>query len=45
MKVDDEEQAAISNAGDIFYAEVGCEYVTYPQGVACILVIGKEGSV
>jgi mannose-6-phosphate isomerase-like protein (cupin superfamily) len=31
--------------GDIFYAEIGCEHVAYPQGEARILVIEKEGSV
>lgn len=33
------------NAGDIFYADVGCEHVAHPQGEARILVIEKEGSV
>ncbi|WP_442800960.1 cupin [Serratia rubidaea] len=33
------------NAGDIFYANVGCEHVAHPQGEARILVIEKEGSV
>lgn len=32
-------------AGDIFYANVGCEHVAHPQGEARILVIEKEGSV
>ncbi|MDU2541202.1 MAG: hypothetical protein E7D33_09360 [Klebsiella sp.] len=40
-----EEQVIMLNAGDIFYAEVGCEHVAHPQGAARILVIEKEGSV
>ena len=32
-------------AGDIFYANVGCEHVAHPQGEARILVIEKEGLV
>lgn len=35
----------VLNAGDIFYANVGCEHVAHPQGEARILVIEKEGSV
>ena len=31
-----------SNAGDIFYAEVGCEHVAHPQGAARILVIERR---
>lgn len=45
VKVDGEEQVIMLNAGDIFYAEVGCEHVAHPQGAARILVIEKEGSV
>jgi mannose-6-phosphate isomerase-like protein (cupin superfamily) len=32
-------------AGDIFFAEAGCEHVAHPQGEARILVIEREGSV
>lgn len=45
VKVDGEEQVIMLNAGDIFYAEVGCEHVAHPQGAARILVIEKAGSV
>lgn len=33
------------NVGDVFYADVGCEHVAHPAGVARILVVEKEGSV
>lgn len=39
------EKKLLLNSGDIFYAEVGCDHVAYPQGEARILVIEKEGSV
>ena len=39
------ECAAVLDAGDIFYADVGTEHVAHPQGEARILVIEKEGSV
>ncbi|VTM55868.1 mannose-6-phosphate isomerase [Klebsiella pneumoniae] len=42
VKVDGEEQIIMLNAGDIFYAGVGCEHVAHPQGAARILVIEKE---
>ena len=32
VKVDGEEQVIMLNAGDIFYAGVGCEHVAHPQG-------------
>ncbi|MCY1373062.1 hypothetical protein D9M69_603120 [compost metagenome] len=32
-------------AGDVFYAGVGCEHVAHPQGAARILVVEKKGSV
>jgi mannose-6-phosphate isomerase-like protein (cupin superfamily) len=32
-------------AGDIFFAEVGCEHVAHPRGEARILVVEREGSV
>ena len=44
VKVDGEEQVIMLNAGDIFYAGVGCGHVAHPQGAARILVIEKEGS-
>ncbi|MEG0920398.1 MAG: cupin [Comamonas sp.] len=39
------EHQATLQAGDIFYAGVGCEHVAYPQGAARILVVEKAGSV
>lgn len=42
VKVDGEEQIIMLNAGDIFYAGVGCEHVAHPQGAARILVIEKR---
>lgn len=33
------------DAGDIFFAEIGCEHVAHPLGEARILVVEKEGSV
>ncbi len=32
-------------AGDIFFAAVGCEHVAHPRGEARILVVEQEGSV
>jgi mannose-6-phosphate isomerase-like protein (cupin superfamily) len=40
-----EEKIVTLNAGDIFFAGIGCEHVAHPQGIARILVIEKEGSV
>ena len=40
-----EEKHATLQAGDIFYAGIGCEHVAHPQGEARILVIEKAGSV
>ena len=40
-----EERSVMLNAGDIFYAEAGCEHVAHPLGEARILVVEKEGSV
>lgn len=39
------ERVVALEAGDIFYAGVGCEHVAHPRGEARILVIEKEGSV
>ncbi len=32
-------------AGDIFFAEIGCQHVAHPLGEARILVVEKEGSI
>ncbi len=39
------EQVVRLEVGDIFFAELGCEHVAHPQGVARILVVEKAGSV
>ncbi|MGV8893008.1 MAG: cupin [Burkholderiaceae bacterium] len=39
------EQVVTLNAGDIFFASVGCEHVAHPRGAARILVVEQEGSV
>ncbi|WP_248807401.1 cupin domain-containing protein [Pseudomonas sp. MWU13-2100] len=38
------EQAVVLEAGDIFYAEIGCEHLAEPLGTARVLVIEAEGS-
>ena len=40
-----DEQKIELRAGDIFFAEIGCEHVAHPVGEARILVVEKEGSV
>ena len=40
-----EEKIIRLEAGDIFFAEIGCEHVAHPVGEARILVIEREGSV
>lgn len=42
---DDQEQRALLQAGDVFFAGVGCEHVAHPLGEARILVVEREGSV
>lgn len=32
-------------AGDVFYAGIGCEHVAHPQGAAHILVVERAGSI
>ncbi len=39
------EHVAVLQAGDVFFAGIGCEHVAHPRGEARILVIEKEGSV
>lgn len=39
-----EERSVLLEAGDVFFAGVGCEHVAHPQGEARILVIEHEGS-
>lgn len=39
------EKSVVLRAGDVFFAEIGCEHVARPIGEARILVVEKEGSV
>jgi mannose-6-phosphate isomerase-like protein (cupin superfamily) len=39
------EKSVELSAGDVFFAEAGCEHVAHPIGAARILVVEKEGSV
>jgi mannose-6-phosphate isomerase-like protein (cupin superfamily) len=39
------EQVVTLQAGDVFFAEAGCEHVAHPRGEARILVVEREGSV
>lgn len=39
------EKSVLLEAGDVFFAGIGCEHVAHPQGEARILVVEKEGSV
>jgi mannose-6-phosphate isomerase-like protein (cupin superfamily) len=39
------EHVATLEAGDIFFAQTGCEHVAHPRGEARILVVEHEGSV
>lgn len=41
---DGQEQRALLQAGDVFFADAGCEHVAHPLGEARILVIEREGS-
>lgn len=39
------EHVVTLNAGDLFFAAIGCEHVAHPRGEARILVVEREGSV
>ena len=39
-----EEKIVTLGAGDVFFAEAGCEHVAHPRGEARILVVEREGS-
>jgi mannose-6-phosphate isomerase-like protein (cupin superfamily) len=45
FRKDGVEQVARLEAGDVFFADVGCEHVAHPIGAARVLVIENEGSV
>ncbi len=38
------EQTIVLEAGDVFFAEEGCEHVARPRGAARVLIVEKEGS-
>ena len=38
------EKSVLLQAGDVFFADVGCEHLAYPRGAARILMVEKEGS-
>ena len=42
---DGQERVATLHAGDVFFADVGCEHVAHPVGEARILVVERAGSV
>ncbi|MGF6779568.1 cupin domain-containing protein [Paraburkholderia sp. GAS334] len=44
-RIEGDEQSAILETGDVFYASMGTEHVAYPIGEARILVIETGGSV
>lgn len=44
-RIDREEHHVVLQAGDVFFAEVGCEHVAHPRGEARILVVERAGSV
>ena len=44
-RMDGTEQVSRLEAGDIFYAGIGCEHVAHPVGEARILVVETAGSV
>ena len=39
------ERIVTLQVGDVFFADVGCEHVAHPRGVARILVVEREGSI
>ena len=45
VREDGVERVTTLEAGDIFFAGLGCEHVAHPRGEARILVIETEGSV
>ena len=44
-RIDGVESVVTLGAGDIFFADAGCEHFARPQGEARILVVEREGSV
>ena len=39
------EHIATLEAGDVFFADAGCEHVAHPRGAARILVVEHDGTV
>ena len=39
------ESVVTLGAGDVFFAQAGCEHVAHPRGEARVLVVEREGSV
>jgi mannose-6-phosphate isomerase-like protein (cupin superfamily) len=39
------EKVVALQAGDVFFAGLGCEHVAHPRGEARVLVVEREGSV
>lgn len=39
------EKSVLPEAGDVFFAGIGCEHVAHPRGEARILVVERAGSV
>lgn len=39
------EKSVLLQAGDIFFAEIGCQHIARPKGEARILVVEKEDSI
>ena len=39
------EKSVLLDAGDVFFADVGCEHRAFPRGEARILVVEKEGTI
>ena len=44
-RIDGVEAVATLEAGDVFYANIGCEHVAHPRVASRIMVIENEGSV
>jgi mannose-6-phosphate isomerase-like protein (cupin superfamily) len=44
-RVAGEEHIVTLEAGDVFFADAGCEHVAHPRGAARILVVEHDGSV
>jgi mannose-6-phosphate isomerase-like protein (cupin superfamily) len=43
-RVAGEEHVVMLEAGDVFFADAGCEHVAHPRGPVRVLVVEQEGS-